>query len=89
MNANESIALRRATRADQSTIARLASLDSAPGGEVLIAEMGGEPIAAVAIAGGMTRPAADLAELLTMRAAHVRLHIASPGRQPAELRFAT
>ena len=75
MHATESIAIRRATNADRVTVERLAALDSAetPSGEILIAEVGDEPQAAIQVATGATiadpfRRTADLVELLRLRA---------------------
>jgi len=69
------VIIRSARRADASTLARLAALDSKrpPTGDVLIAEVGGEPWAAVAIGDGHSvadpfRPSADMVPLLRLRA---------------------
>jgi len=73
------IAIRRATAADAPVLERLAALDSAavPAGDVLIADAGGEPQAAVGIASGAVvadpfRPTADLVAVLRLRAATLR-----------------
>jgi hypothetical protein len=73
------IAIRRATDSDRPVIERLAALDSAPTltGEILIAEVGDEPQAAIEIASGAAiadpfRPTAHLVELLDVRAALLR-----------------
>lgn len=73
------IAIRRATAADRAAIARLAVLDSAtaPKGELLLAEVGGELQAAIEIASGTTiadpfRPTVQVVELLSLRAARLR-----------------
>jgi hypothetical protein len=91
MHTTQSIAIRRATPDDQVALERLAALDSAPApsGEVLIAEVGDEPQAAMEVATGTTiadpfRPTADLVELLTLRA--VRLRGATPPRRRLRLR---
>jgi len=83
----ESIAIRRATEADRAALERRAALDSAPtsSGEVLLAEVGGEPQAAIEIASGATiadpfRPTAYLIELLSLRAARLREGTVSPRR---------
>jgi hypothetical protein len=73
------IAIRRATHSDRTVIERLAALDSspAPSGEILIAEVGAEPQAAIEIATGATvadpfRPTAHVVELLGLRATLLR-----------------
>jgi hypothetical protein len=78
-NTTQPIAIRRATPADRPAVERLAALDSArsPSGDVLIAEVGDEPQAAIAIATGFAvadpfRPTAHVVELLTVRAARMR-----------------
>ena len=85
------IAIRRATAADAPALERLAALDSAraPQGDVLLAEVGGEPRAAVAIATGAAvadpfRPTADIVALLRLRAATLRG--AAPTRRRTFLR---
>jgi hypothetical protein len=77
--ASHTIAIRRATPADRSVLERLASLDSAriPRGDVLIAEVGGEPQAAIEITTGATiadpfRATCTLVALLELRAARLR-----------------
>jgi hypothetical protein len=82
------IAIRRATEEDRAVLRRLAALDSAPApcGEVLVAELGGEPQAAIEIASGATiadpfRANAHLVELLGVRAAQLREANASPRRR--------
>jgi hypothetical protein len=83
----EHIAIRRATEADAAALERLAALDSAPApsGEALIAEVGDEPLAALAIVSGAAiadpfRPTAHLVELLRLRAASLR-EAADPPRR--------
>jgi hypothetical protein len=73
------IAIRRASDADRAVLERLAALDSAPmpAGDVLIAEVGDEPQAAIDVATGATvadpfRPTANVVELLALRAAGLR-----------------
>jgi hypothetical protein len=85
---NENISIRRATEADRPRLERLAALDSArvPPGEVLIAAVGDEPRAAIAIATRATiadpfRPTAHLTELLSLRASRLR------GRSPFRRRL--
>src|SRR4051812_14456092 len=75
----ESIAIRAATEADRAALQRLATLDSvaARPGEMLIAEVDGEPRAAVHVASGATiaapfRPTTELVELLRLRAERLR-----------------
>ncbi|MCA1697426.1 MAG: hypothetical protein LC790_00370 [Actinobacteria bacterium] len=92
MDIVKSIAIRRATETDRAALERLAALDSAPtpSGEVLIAEVGGEPQAAIQIAGDAAiadpfRPTAHLIELLDLRAARLREATASP--RPLRLRW--
>jgi hypothetical protein len=81
------IAIRRATESDRPALERLAALDSAPAptGEVLIAEVGDEPQAAIEVASGATiadpfRPTAHLVELLGLRVARLRQGTGSPRR---------
>ena len=69
------IAIRRATDADNSTLLRLAALDSAPAprGPVLVADLGGEIVAAHSLSRARSiadpfRPTADIRELLELRA---------------------
>jgi hypothetical protein len=83
------IAIRRARDADRVVLERLAALDSAPvpAGEVLIAEVGDEPQAAIEVATGATvadpfRLTGDLVELLALRAAG-RRDAPSPRRRLA------
>jgi hypothetical protein len=74
-----SVTIRRSTAADRMALERLAALDSAPApvGDVLLAEVGDEAVAAIALTGGATiadpfRPTAELVELLGLRAAELR-----------------
>jgi hypothetical protein len=76
---NTALTIRRATAADAFALRRLAAIDSAapPTGDVLIAEMGNELWAAVAVETGAAiadpfRPSADLVELLRFRAERMR-----------------
>jgi hypothetical protein len=69
------ISIRVAGDADQSTLIQLAALDSAPAprGPVLVADLGGEIVAARALGHPRTiadpfRPTADIRELLELRA---------------------
>ena len=69
------IAIRLATEEDDSTLLRLAALDSAPAphGSVLVADIDGEIVAARSLAKSQSiadpfRPTADIRELLELRA---------------------
>jgi hypothetical protein len=73
------VTIRMAGPADAAALRRLAALDSRPlpRGDVLLAEVGGEPRAALAVAGGETVadpfvPTAQLSSLLALRAEQVR-----------------
>jgi hypothetical protein len=73
------VTIRVAGPADDEALARLAELDSrpAPGGYVLVAEVGGELRAAVSVAGGETvadpfHPTAALTSLLALRVSQLR-----------------
>jgi hypothetical protein len=92
---NESIAIRRATESDLAAVERLAALDSAtvPAGEILLAEVGDEPHAAIQVSSGMTiadpfRRTADVVELLSLRASRLRDGADSPRRLRLRLRSA-
>lgn len=81
--------VRPAGPADRPTLERLAALDSSavPAGEVLIAEIDGEHVAAIEVATGSTiadpfRRTAAAVELLVSRAAHLR-----EGTAPARRRL--
>ena len=94
MPATQSISIRRATAADATAVRRLAALDSAPtpGGELLIAEVEGEPRAALSLDTGVAiadpfRPTAELVELLRLRAMGLRA-AAEPVRRLPRLRSA-
>jgi hypothetical protein len=76
---NTALTIRRATAADAFALRRLAAIDSAapPTGDVLLAEMGTELWAAVAVENGAAiadpfRPSADLVDLLRFRAERLR-----------------
>ncbi|MEA2438810.1 MAG: hypothetical protein QOH76_234 [Thermoleophilaceae bacterium] len=69
------IAIRPATEADSPMLLRLAALDSAaaPRGPVLVADIGGEVVAARSLSGARSiadpfRPTAEIRELLDLRA---------------------
>ena len=70
----EDVVLRRSTAQDTAALARLAQLDGAPRpvGAALVAELDGEIVAAVPVAGGRAiadpfRPTAELVALLNAR----------------------
>jgi hypothetical protein len=75
---NDSLTVRPATPEDALALVRLAQLDDAPvpGGELIVAEVRGELVAAVPAGGGRAiadpfRPTADVVSLLELRAAQV------------------
>ena len=79
LNPTPTIAIRPASPADTRTIMRLAALDSAPVpfGPTLLAEIDGEPRAAIALRDGAVvadpfHRTADLVALLDVRAALLR-----------------
>jgi len=81
---HEAVSIRFATTEDEPSLELLAELDSAepPGGRVLIAEVGGSPLAALGMADGKTianpfRPTADVVSLLRLRAYQLRPEAAS------------
>jgi hypothetical protein len=84
----DDLIIRRATTRDRDLLDRLAGLDSTrlPTDDFLIAEVAGEPWAAVGIASGALaadpfRPSAGVAELLRLRAERARdAHVTRPGR---------
>jgi hypothetical protein len=76
---NSTLTIRRASGSDAVALQDLATLDSAvaPGGDVLVAEVGSELWAAVEVESGAAvadpfRPTADLVELLRFRAEAIR-----------------
>ena len=78
MPTTDTIVIRRARSADARTLARLAALDSrpVPGADSLIAEVDGVAVAALDLAAGAVvadpfSPAADVVELLRLRASRV------------------
>jgi hypothetical protein len=88
------VSIRRAGAADRHELVRLAALDSAdvPSGEVLIAEVAGEPRAAIDLGGGGTvadpfHRTKHLVELLGERARTMR-ETATPRRR-LRLRYRT
>jgi hypothetical protein len=77
--ADAPVLIRRAAAADAPAIERLSALDEQelPGGERLIALLGGRPVAAVEVRSGATiadpfTPTSGIVELLGLRAAQVR-----------------
>jgi hypothetical protein len=85
------VTIRRAVAADARALERLAQLDCGrvPAGEVLVAEVGGELLAAVSVASGAVvadpfRRTADIVALLRVRAAQ---ESSGDGRRPEPLRF--
>lgn len=79
----EPITIRKAAAQDAPAIARLALLDGhrLPAGEQLVAEAGGQILAAAEVASGSTvadpfQPTAGVARLVAMRAEQLRPHAA-------------
>lgn len=90
MSHSSTLHLRRATSLDDRALRRLAALDSARPleGDVLIAEVGFEPVAALSLSDGRAvadpmKPTAAVLEILRTRAAHERDHPA--GRRAGAL----
>ena len=89
------VTVRIAEGGDERTLARLAALDSAamPVGRTLLAEVDGEVIAALPVAGGAAvadpfRRTSAAIELLELRAAQLRAHgptATLPGSYPGRL----
>jgi hypothetical protein len=84
----ENVTIRRAVADDGLSLVRLAGLDSKrlPTGSFLMAEVNGEPWAAVELESGEVladpfHPTADLAEMLRLRAARIRA-VEQPGLAP-------
>ena len=76
---SEEITIRLSRPEDHAAVLRLAALDSKAydGGELVLAERGGELVAAVPVAGGDAladpfRPTAEVVALLELRAAQLR-----------------
>ena len=85
------ITIRPARPADSDALRRLAALDSqrVPAGEVLVAEVAGELVAALSPAGAIAdpfRPTADVVDLLRLRSAALRAP-ARPTRRPVRARL--
>lgn len=73
------LTIRSATQADAAAVRRVAALDErpVPPGELVLAEVAGEVVAALPLAGGAPvadpfRPTADLLPLLELRARQLR-----------------
>jgi hypothetical protein len=86
----DDVTIRVASPADHDALERLAQLDSrpTPAGYVLVAEVGGELLAAVPVAGGESvadpfRPTAALTSLLFLRARQLRAGELEPARAAA------
>jgi hypothetical protein len=85
----ENVTIRRAVADDDASLVRLAQLDSKrlpSGWSFLMAEVDGEPWAAVELESGEVladpfHPTADLAEMLLLRAARIRA-VEQPGLAP-------
>jgi hypothetical protein len=84
----ENVTIRRAVAGDGASLVRLAQLDSRglPSGSLLMAEVDGEPWAAIELESGEVvadpfHPTADLAEMLRLRAARIRA-VEQPGLAP-------
>jgi len=84
---NNTLALRVADADEASVVRRLAALDDSPplDGEVLLALVDGEAVAAVSLHDGRVvanpfRPTADTVTLLSLRASQLRRPPASPRR---------
>ena len=76
----DAVTIRRSRPVDHAALRRLAELDSKrhEGGELVVAERGGELVAAVPLAGGPALadpflPTADVVALLEQRAAQLRV----------------
>jgi hypothetical protein len=79
MNSSASISIRSSHPADVAALWRLATLDSAllPDGPLLVAEQGGDVVAAISLATGATiadpfRRSASVVDLLRIRADQLR-----------------
>lgn len=96
--AERRVTIRRAAAADAPAVQRLAERDSArpPEGEVVLAEVDGEVVAAMALDGGRAiadpfAPTAEIVRLLELRAAQVRkdqvqCRVSGPYRPEADSR---
>ena len=91
-NDDGELRIRRATASDARTVERLAALDSAraPQGEVVIAEIDGEPVAAAPIDGGAAvadpfRRTTEVVKMLELRAEQIRAAAEPAERAPSFL----
>lgn len=89
----EHVVIRSALRSDEVAVRRLAELDGGhvPEGEVLVAELQGELVAAVGLDGGGPvadpfRPSGDIARLLELRADQLRAANGDPDAGLSALR---
>ena len=83
----DAVTIRRAGADDERALRRLADLDSArvPEGPVLMAEIGGKPVAAIAVVSGESFadpfvPTLELRRLLELRASQLHLSSKEPDR---------
>ena len=83
----DAVTIRRAGADDERALRRLADLDSArvPEGPVLMAEIGGKPVAAIAVVSGESFadpfvPTLELRRLLELRASQLHLSTDEPRR---------
>jgi hypothetical protein len=84
----DAVTIRRAGADDEAALRRLADLDSTrvPDGPVLIAEFGGEPVAAISVLSGESFadpfvPTLELRRLLELRASQLHLPTDEPRRR--------
>src|SRR5215212_1699492 len=87
----DAVTIRSAGAADEGALRRLADLDSTrvPGGPVLMAEIGGAPVAAISVLSGESLadpfvPTQELRRLLELRAS--QLHLSTDRPQQRGLR---
>ena len=93
LTSRRSITIRLAGSADARALRRLAEVDSAalPPDDFLVAEVGGEPLAALALGSGTVlanpfHPTAELTDLLRVRAERLRAAAAGCGPSPSRSR---
>jgi hypothetical protein len=86
-SALDSLTIRSASANDEAALRRLAGLDSTrvPDGPVLIAEIGGQPVAAISVLSGESfadpfTPTLELRRLLELRASQLHLSSDEPNR---------
>jgi len=87
-SALDAVTIRRAGADDERALQRLADLDSTrvPDGPVLMAEIGGEPVAAISVISGESFadpfvPTQELRRLLELRASQLHLPFPEPRRR--------